>query len=84
MLSHLDEALPKRRSLSATEPTSRKASERVYGLSRFALRRGLNSRSRKERRVCFEPMRWIEEMVTGRVELLPIWNPISSAQGSRE
>ena len=63
---------PNRWSLVATPPTSAKASANVYGLSLLALRRGLNSRSRKERRVWTPPMSLMEEMVTGSVELMPI------------
>jgi hypothetical protein len=59
-------------SLLATLPTSFNASANVYGLSLFALRRGLKSRSRNERRVWVPPISRMEEMVTGSVELMPI------------
>ena len=65
--------VPNRRSFSAAELTSFKASPNVYGLSLFALRRGLNILSRKDRRVWVPPMSRMEEMVTGRVELLLIY-----------
>jgi hypothetical protein len=59
-------------SLLATLPISFNASANVYGLSLFALRRGLKSRSRNERRVWATPISRMEEMVTGSVELMPI------------
>lgn len=64
--------IPKRRNLSATEPTSRSASANVYVVSLFALRRGLKSRSRKLLRVFLTPMKFMELIVHGRVELDPI------------
>lgn len=63
--------LPKRCSFVATLPTSCNASDNVYGLSRFALNRGSNNRSKKLRLVFFPPIKCMELMVTGNVELLP-------------
>jgi len=67
--------VPKRDNLFAATPTSFNASTRVYGLSLFALRRGLKTPSRNDRRVNLLPMRLMELMVVGSVELSPIYRP---------
>ena len=72
----MDEGVPNFRNFVATPLTSFKASERVYGLSLFALSKGLNNRSRKGRRVFVPPISLTELIVTGRVELSPICFPL--------
>ena len=62
-------------SLSALICASLSASASVYGLSWFALSRGLNMRSRKPFRVCLAPSTLIEDIVTGSVELESICRP---------
>lgn len=67
-------------SLSTAVPTSRSASCRVYGPSLLATM-GVKSRSRKPRRVWVACSTRTEEMVTGLVELRPIWVAISQSIG---
>ena len=78
-MEDIEVLLPNFLSLVAAKPTSCNASPKVYGLSLFALRRGLNMRSRNDRRVCSAPTSRTEDMVTGSVELLPIWFPLADA-----
>jgi len=53
--------------------TSCNASANVYGRSLFALSKGSNNRSRKLRLVFLPPMKCMELIVTGKVELVPIF-----------
>ena len=72
-VSTIEDELPNLWSLSAPIVTSRIASARVYGLSWLALRMGSNILARKSFRVLFALRMRIDDIVHGKVELVPTY-----------
>lgn len=70
----MESIVPCRRSLFVAVLSSCNASDSVYGASLFALSKGSNIPSRNDLLVCEGPRSLIEEIVTGFVELLPIYS----------